>query len=41
VVEIGVRTMVNPHTVIGVGVGFGLDSDSPDVQAMLGLQRSF
>jgi hypothetical protein len=24
-----------------VGVGFGLDSDSPDVQAMLGLQRSF
>jgi len=37
----GVRTMLNPLTAIGAGVGFGLDSDSPDFQAMLGLQRSF
>jgi hypothetical protein len=41
IAEIGVRQMVHPLTAIGAGIGFGLDSESPDVRATLGFQRTF
>lgn len=41
IAEIGLRRMLNPLTALAVGVGFGLDDESPDFRATLGLQRSF
>lgn len=39
--EVGVRRMINPLTAVGVGVGAGLNNESPDIRATIGLQKSF
>lgn len=40
VIELGVRHMLDPLTVVGSGVGTGVGPDSPDVRVMPGFQRS-
>ena len=41
VFEIGLRRQLTPLKVISLGLGAGLDSDSPDFRATVGYQQSF
>lgn len=41
IVEIGLRQMVNPLTAVAVGIGAGINDESPDFRATVGVQRSF
>lgn len=41
VLEFGVRTTLQPQTVVGAGFGVGLNDESPDIRLTVGMQRAF
>jgi hypothetical protein len=40
-VEVGLRRQISPPTLVALGIGAGIGSDSPEFRAVLGFQRSF
>ncbi|KXK00578.1 MAG: hypothetical protein UZ03_NOB001002743 [Nitrospira sp. OLB3] len=41
IVELGIRQIINPLTVLALGVGAGIAEDSPEMRVTIGLQYSF
>lgn len=41
IIELGVRQIINPLTVLSLGVGAGIAEDSPTVRVTMGFQYSF
>lgn len=41
IAEVGLRRMITPLLVMGVGAGFGLDDESPDFRIRFGIQKMF
>jgi hypothetical protein len=40
-IELGIRQIINPLTVLAVGVGAGIAEDSPETRVTIGIQYSF
>ncbi len=41
IIELGIRQIINPLTVLSLGVGAGIAEDSPEMRVTLGFQYSF
>lgn len=41
IIELGIRQIINPLTVVAVGAGAGLAEDSPAMRVAIGVQYSF
>lgn len=41
IVELGIRQIINPLTVLALGVGAGIAEDSPEMRVTIGVQYSF
>ena len=41
IIELGIRQIINPLTVLSLGVGAGIAEESPTMRVTLGIQYSF